>query len=212
MTDVANYDVLSDGGFAVILPSGTVAMVLTESEKTYMDDKIDRYMSDNHFTNIVDIAEVDKLVVWELLIHRWGMWVMKDQDYFGEEITVKSLVADMNTYATRVGVIKKQLGIDKVARDRAHGDDSIPSFWDSLKRRALEFAVMRSDQCNKIIESFMRVKGMLQLYDNCTDAERAENHCELSDVIEVLREEIIEFDKIDQVFRETKQKYWIRSQ
>jgi hypothetical protein len=196
----------------VILPSGTEWDVLTQAEHDYTVDKIQRYLTDNHFTNVVDLLEIDKLITFELLTHRWSLWLSRGQDYYGEDINFKQVADLMNDYVTQCRMLKKQLGLDKVTRDRTAGDDSVPAFWDDLKRRALEFAVFRSEQCNKAIEGMMRMKAMLQFYDNCTEMERKENRCEQKDLVEVLREVIIAFDQIDENFRRQRQKFWIRRQ
>lgn len=212
MADPENYDIEVEGGVEVALPSGSVFFVLTDSEKKFIEDKIARYMTDNHFTNIADLSELDKIVSAELLIHRWSLWVLRRQDYYGDDIHEKQLADLINDYTTQVRGLKKLLGIDKVTRDRSHGDESVAARWDDVKRRALEFGVFRNDQASHCIESFQRLKAMLQFHDNCIDQERIENRCRVEDVIEVLREEIGAFDKLDADFKQGQQRYWIRKQ
>lgn len=210
MTDA--YDIQVDAGHEVTLPSGEVFFVLTESEKKFIESKILRYMSDNHFTNISDLSELDKIVSNELLIHRWSLWALRRQDYYGDDINEKQIADLINDFTTQCRGLKKLLGIDKVTRDRSHGDESVAARWDDLKRRALEFNVFRNDQAAHVVESFQRLKAMLQFFDNADEQEALENHVRMEDVIEVLREEIIAFDKIDEDFKQNKQRYWVRRQ
>ena len=167
VSDPKSYDVTAEDGFPVLLPSGSEYVVLTEAEREYMEDKIRRYTTDNHFTNVVDLTDLDKLLVNEMLIHRWGLWLARGRDYYDDDISVKQYAELMNSYQTQCRGLKKSLNLDKVSRDRAHGDDSIPAYWDALRQRAQEFGVMRNAQFNQVLESFQRVKAMLQFYDNC---------------------------------------------
>jgi hypothetical protein len=212
MSDPKSFDVTSEEGIPVTLPSGSEYFVLTDAEQVYIEDKISRYLTDNHFTNVVDLTDLDKLIVNELLIHRWGLWLAKGRDYYDDEIPLKQIAELMNQYQTQCRMLKSAMNLDKVSRDRAHGDDSIPAYWDSLKERAAEFDVMRNAQFNQVLESFQRVKAMITFFDNCDDQERLEQHCGLADVLEVVREEIAAFDKIDDEFRQTVQRTWIRKQ
>ncbi len=210
--DPKSYDVTAEEGIPVTLPSGSQYYVLTDGEREYIEDKITRYLSDNHFTNVVDLTDLDKLLVNEMLIHRWGLWLAKGRDYYDDDIPVKQFAELMNQYQTQCRGLKKALNLDKVSRDRAHGDDSIPAFWDALKQRAQEFGIMRNKQFDQVLESFMRVKAMLQFFDTTNEIERLEQHCTMEDVIEVLREEIQAFDAIDDDFKQTQQRMWIRKQ
>jgi hypothetical protein len=49
-------------------------------------------------------------------------------------------------------------------------------------------------------------------YDNCDEQERKEHGVDIEDVLTVIREEIAEFDQIDETFRKNIQRYWIRKQ
>lgn len=210
MADIKPYEIQSDDGIPVGLPSGATFSVMTSEEKDYLEDKIKRYLSENRFVNISDYQDIDKMIVFELLIHRWTLWVSRGRDYFDEDIPFK-VYADMcNSFSTEVRLLKKSLGIDKMSRDRSRGDDSIPALWDNLLRRAKEFSYARNEQAVQVLTSFQRLKAVLTFSDNCDAVERKENHCELEDVISVLREEIAKFDAIDESFRHSVQSTWIR--
>lgn len=206
------FDVTVEDGIPVTLPSGAVFYVLTESEKRYLETNITRYLTDNHFVNISDLLDIDKLVTDELLIHRWGMWISKGKDYFGDEIKVKEFADLCDRYQTEVRQLKKALGVDKNTRDRMRGDDSIPAYWASLLRRAKEFGYMRNSQFNQAIESMQRIKAIITYHDNSTPDERLEFHCTQDDVVIVIKEEIAKFDKLDEQFRFEQQKAWISDQ
>lgn len=205
------YDLQADDGIAVLLPSGATFYVLTQDEADYLAERVNRYLSDNHFVNVSDFQDIDKMVTFEMLVHRWSLWLSRGQNYYGESIDEKQIAQQVNAYSGELRLLKKNLAMDKVARDRARGDDSVAVYLANLRERALEFGVMRSDQACKAIESFQRIKGILIYFDNCDDSERREHGVEIDDVLAVIREEIAEFDTVDEEFRSNIQRYWIRS-
>lgn len=207
-----NPDTVTEEGIPVDLPSGAKYFVLTTNEATYLRDRIRRYMADNHFINVSDIQEIDRMICIELLIHRWTMWISKGRNYYDEDINVKQHNDMVGDASREVRQLKKGLGLDKATRDRTRGDDSVAALWDNLKQRAMEFGYSRNAQYIQTLTAFNRVKAMLQFHDNADLIERKENACELEDVIAVLRDEITKFDKIDEQFRHGTQSMWIRSQ
>jgi hypothetical protein len=210
--DALPYEIQADDGIAVELPSGATYYVHTDGEEHYLRDKITRYLSDNHFVNISDMQEIDRMITFELLIHRWSMWLARGKDYWNEPINTKQYSDMVQDYSREVRQLKKGLGVDKSSRDRTRGDDSVAALWDNLLRRAREFGYTRNEQMIQVITSFHRIKAMIILYKNTDEIERKENACELADVLEVIEEEIAKFDAIDESFRFDKQALWIRSQ
>lgn len=212
MADLRSYELQADSGIPVSLPSGATYYVLTDEEDRYLRDRITRYLSDNHFVNVSDVQDIDKMIVFELLIHRWSMWISKGRDYYDEDINIKQYSDMVKDYSTEVRQLKKALGVDKSTRDRTRGDDSIASLWANLQRRAAEFGYKRNEEMVQVITSFQRIKAMVTFHDKCDALERKENACEVNDVLEVLREEIRKFDEIDEHFKFEKQTLWVRSQ
>lgn len=209
---VTTFDDLSEEGIPVQLPSGATHYTITHAEAEYLRDLAARYLEDNHFVNIADLKEIDRLITMETLVHRWQMWISKGRNYYDEDINLKTY-NDMVTDASReVRQMKKALGLDKPSRDKVRGDDSIAALWENMLRRAREFGYMRNEQLVATITAFQRLKALIQFYDNTDEIERKENACELEDIFEVLRAEIAKFDKIDEDFRHTQQTLWIRDQ
>lgn len=212
MPDARPYEVLAEDGIAVELPSGATYYVLTDEEARYLQERITQYLEHNHFVNISDMQDIDKMITFELLIHRWTMWLSKGKDYFDEAINVKQYSDMTQDYSREVRQLKKALGVDKSTRDRTRGDDSISALWSNLQRRAREFGYMRNKQYEQVIVSFQRLKALMIFHQRCDEVERKENACEMEDVFEVLKEEIKKFDEIDEKFRFEQQALWIRNQ
>lgn len=213
MTDVKPFDVTAEEGFPVQLPSGATFIVLTQDESDYLVDRVHRYLTDNRFVNVSDVQDIDRMVMFELFIHRWSLWLSKGIDYFGDEINSRELADRVNAYSTEIRQLKKGLGVDKVARDRARGDDSVVAYLEQLKVRAGEFGVLRSDQFAKVIELFQQLKALMIYNANTDELEKREQHITNEELLDWIRDVAIpEFDAIDEEFRTTVQRMWIRNQ
>lgn len=165
------YDVQVEDGIPVHLPSGAVYYVLTSDEQRYLVDRITRYLADNHFVNVSDMQDIDRMITFELLIHRWTLYLSKGRDYFDDDIDTKKYSDMVQDYSREVRQLKKSLGVDKSTRDRTRGDDSVAALWDNLRRRAQEFGYMRNAQFAQVITSFQRIQAMIQFRDNCLAGE-----------------------------------------
>lgn len=181
---------------------------MTESERDYFDKIAERYTSDNHFTNISDLQDLDRILVWETICWRWGLWLSQEHDYWGQELDLETIRKSLNDYSKELRLLKKALGIDKSTRDKDKGEQ-VATFIHNLGIRAKEFGVVRNQQAVKAITLFQELKALMTFHENCTPEERKENHVEEKDVIEWIRSVIPEFDEIDKNFRES-QTYWIR--
>jgi hypothetical protein len=208
---------------SVVLPSGSSQPVMTFSERDHLEMLVAMYHEHNQLTNIADLAELDRLLLLELLVHRLGIWLGKGRDYQGEEVNDAKLRAQLDSHSTEIRLIKKTLGLDRPARERAKGEGSVAHYWEQLRVRALAFGVNRDMQAAKSIELAMQLISLIQVHDNCgSEKEREDLHCTMKENIQWIRDVYIpEFMAIDEKFRsvghdpehpEMAQKYWIRSQ
>lgn len=196
----------------VILPSaGTFQVYPTEVK--HFKDTTKRYLKDNKFVNIADLQDVDRMVILELLVWRYGNWVSRQKNYWDEAVDEVGMSKTIKDLSAELRSIKAALGIDKVSRDKQRGEDSFSAWLDRTKSRALEFKVMREKQLSKSIELFQELKALVVLTDNTTSDEQREMHCSRDDVWEWITQRAIpDFDQIDEHFRKNKQAYWIRDQ
>ncbi len=210
MTDAVAY--ASDEGIPVTMPSGGSFPVLNTDEAEYLTERVQRYMADNHFVNVSDLQDVDRMLVMEVLCFRWGNWLSRQRDYFGDPVDENSLRRSLNDYSSELRQLKKILGIDKAARDRLKGDDSVPVYLQNLLSRAKEFGVNRNSMSAKAIELVMQLQALLTLYDNSDDVDRREQHVTQDEIFGWIRETLLpEFQAIDAAFRKGQQKTWIKS-
>lgn len=196
----------------VMLPSGGLFQVY-DREVVYFQERVKKYLSDNHFTNVSDLATLDQILMGEMLVWRWMNWVTQQKDYWGDPIDESGLAKTIKEMSTELRQLKGALGIDKITRDRQRGEESVSAFIKNLGIRAREFGINREEMSAKSIELFQQLKADITLYDNCTEDERKELGITTPELLAKIRDELIpEFDAIDEYFRSHKQKMWIREQ
>lgn len=210
MEEYDDPDLIPEDGIEVTTPSGSTFKVLNQAEYDYFTDVSARYLRDNHFTNITDLQDLDRVIQMELMCWRWNQWLSAERDYYGDQIDPEKIQRAINEFAKEIRLTKKAMGIDKNTRDKDKGE-SVADFIDKLRIRAKEFGVMRNEQAAKAISLFMELRSLITFHDNCDEQERKENNVEIHDILEWLRTVAFpEFDEIDAKFRESSQKYWIR--
>lgn len=206
------YDLTVDDGLPVVLPSGANFLVPTEDERQYVIERSEKYLTENKYTNVSDIQDVDKMVVFELFLHRWSLWLSKGKDYYDDDVDPRALARQINDISGELRGIKKNLGVDKVGREKQRGEESTALFLRNLLVRAKEFGITRDKQHAKTIELMHELKALITYHDGCDPAEQQERNVTQNDVFEWIRKVAIpEFDSIDIEFR-MQQQMWIRDQ
>lgn len=199
----------------VVLPSGALFKVHS-SEEDYFTDRVTRYMDDNHFTNVSDLQDLDRVLIGEVLIWRWGQWVMQGRNYWGDPIDDTAMQKSIKEMSNELRQVKGSLALDKVSRDRQRGEDSVSAYLANLRTRAMQFGIKRNKEQDKALELFHQLKSLVTLYDNCTDDERIERKVTMDHIFYWMREVAFpEFERIDEHFRREgpeAQKAWIQDQ
>lgn len=213
MAGKAKDDDLHDDDLrAVMLPSGGLFHVY-DREVGYFQERVKKYLSDNHFTNVADLATVDQVLMGELLVWRWMNWVTQQKDYWNDPVDEAGLSKTIKDLSTEIRQLKSSLGIDKITRDRQRGEESVAAYITNLRIRAREFGVNREKMLDKALELFQQLKAEITLYDNCTEDERQELGKTQDEIFAIIRDHIIpEFDAVDEYFRKHQQRIWIRDQ
>lgn len=200
------------GAYEVTLPSGSKAHVMTEEERAYVEERSTRYTTEYSFSSISDLQDVDRVIMMELTDWRYNRWLTHGIDYHGDPVEADDLQKTIIDLSKEVRQVKKQLGIDKAARDRQKGE-SVSEYLDSLRHRAKQFGVMREKQLTKALTLFNELQALVVYHDNCTPDERRENSVRVEDIFEWLREVAFpEFQEVDEYFQKHEQSAWIRLQ
>lgn len=195
---------------AVRLTSGADFEVMHESEAKLVENLVQRYTTEYMFSSISDLQDVDRIIILEVMAHRYAGWQNKGHDYYGQEVDNKDLDERILDASKEVRQIKKALGIDRLTRDKDKGD-SVPEYLENLRVRARKFGIMREQQLDAALSKFQKLSGLVTLYWNCTDIERKEEKCTAEDILIWLRDEAIpEYNAIDEYFQEHDQRMWVR--
>jgi hypothetical protein len=193
----------------VLSPSGAEIKLLSDGEKEFYEQIAARYLEDNILSNISDLQELDRILVMEAMIYRWSQWLLEEKDYFGEPVSVADLQKNISDYSKEIRLVKKALGIDKATREKEHGE-TVADYIHNLKLRAQEFGVVRNQQAYAAITLWQELVGIITFHLNSSPDERNEFKANERDVIEWIISKLPEFNKIDEEFRESSQKIWIR--
>ena len=204
---------LNENGLPVRMPSGAVFKVLTRSEVDYLDERVAKYTHEFAWTNPSDLQDVDRMLILELMVYRWGLFLSMSKDYFGDPIDEQALRRSLNDYSGELRQLKKSIGLDKVSRDKERGDDSVPAYLERLRQRAKEFGINRNKMMDKGLELSQQLIALYTLYENCDEQERHEQQCGAEDILSWIRDVYIpEFQSVDEAFRKNHQTYWIADQ
>lgn len=209
-TDTGLNDDL-EGMVPVTLPSGALFSV-HEKEFQYFKKNGGKYLTDNDFQNVSDYQDLDRLLIMELLIYRWGLWISNQRDYWGEVVDENTLQKSLSAHSAEVRQLKKTLGLDRETRERVRGEDSVENYIANLRLRAKHFKhKLRYPQSAKAIEHYQQLRGVITLHLNCDEKERIELGVTSDQVIKWMNEELFpEFEEIDAAFRKD-QALWIHT-
>lgn len=202
----------NEGMVPVKTPSGGLFYV-HEQEQAYFNERATRYLKDNHFTNVSDFQDLDRLLLAELLVWRTYRWISNDQDYWGDAVDANNLQKAIREHSAEIRHLKEQLGLDKKTRDKERGEDSIDHYVRALGQRAKEFGYMRNEQFEQVIILMNELIARVTLHKNCDEQEALEQKATIADLFQWIDEVAIpSYQAIDEEFRRTKQKTWIQNQ
>lgn len=203
--------------YPATLPSGAQTVTLTEAEAEFVTSKVQEYEEQFSFQNVSDKAELDRCVIYELLHYRFGSWLLKGKEYDGRDVDWNLTQQRLRDNSAELRQLKKNLGIDKVARDRSRGEGSTHQFISNLLEYAHRFGITRNEQAVKARTLAMELISLVDRYKNCAaatdpEAERRRVACTTEDLIgwidTVFRTEFLE---IDETFKRESQQFWIRA-
>lgn len=202
-----------DDEIIVTLPSGAPFPVLNEDEEQFLNDKMGMYTSTFKFENVSDLGELDRVITFELLVYRYGVWLGRRADYDGKPVDERDLRKDLKDASLELRQVKKALGIDKVTRDKERGEGSLHEYKQKLLQRAKQLGIHREHQLDFALELMNQTIGLLNRHKNATPEEQREFRCSESDLIDwmwtVMKPE---FEAIDAHFRANTQRYWVQEQ
>lgn len=208
---MAEPDVLDEDGIPVPLPSGAVFQVLTGDEHDYVTQRVKEYTATFRWENTSDLQDVDRMLILELFVFRYGLWLSRTKDYWEESVDEQRLQKSLHDMSGELRQLKKHLGVDKVSRDKERGDDSVPAYLEKLRQRAKKFGINREKMLDKGIELSQQLVALHTLHVNCDAQERIEQQCRAEDLVTWIGDVFVpEFQKVDEHFRANEQRLWIQ--
>lgn len=195
----------------VVGASGARYEVLNQDEKTFWNRGLERYVAQFKFENITDLHDLDRVLMGELLCHRWNSWLIREADYDGrsiEEITDK-LYKQKLDQEKETRILKEKMGLNRARRQDSESQ-AVHEYISSLLRRAKEFGVHRDEQIVKAITLLNEVFTQVGLYYRTDEEEQAHlgvTPLEIVDWINTVARD--EYNEIDDAFRKN-QRLWIK--
>lgn len=197
--------------FTVTTPSGSDLNLQTQEEADWYESRRDRYSQDNHFPNVSDLQDLDRLLMLEVLSYRWGLWMAQGFDYLYSRVDEGQLKSNIKEYSVEIRLLKQSLGIDKSTRDKEKGE-SLADYVGNLLERAKVFGYHRNEQYELAVTKFYQLRSMIMTYDRCDEEERAQLDLSLESIFEWVRDSVIkDWDEHAEAFRKN-QAMWVRQQ
>jgi hypothetical protein len=196
----------------VSMVSGEVVRVLGDVEARWFNATRDSYLEQLHFTETTDLRDLDRLLVLELMVFRWTQQLAAGQDYIGMEIDEEKIRKNIKEYSEAVTKIKESMGLNKKARDDAANSGDFATWLADLKTRAKAFGIHREHQLSKALVLINECLSIVTAFDRADEEERHKLGFETEkDIVDWIRSTMaLEYRAVDEHFRDTDQRYWVR--
>lgn len=190
--------------------------LLHQREKRFYEEARDKYLSENRFTASSDLRALDRLLLFETQVYRWQWQLACGADYDMVELETSDMADLRRSIKDTEGMIstlQNDLTLTKNQRDKSNTADSVGAYIENLRRRALEHGYQRDKQVGKALELINELIAIAGSYKRGNEEERRKLGFETAEdvvdwVLEVLQPQ---YDAVDQQYRNTNQKYWVRS-
>ena len=196
----------------VKLISGEETTVQTVDEAVWFDRTRDLYSAQLRFTEQTDLADLDRLLVLELMVFRWTQQLSKGEDYDGEMLNEKQMVSDLKVFSDQINKVKESMGLTKKQRDAANNDGNFAAWFQDTLSRAKLFGLHRQNQLNQMLALGKELFFIVETYDRSDDEERGKFGFQNEhDILEWIRNRMKpEFDELDEYFRTHEQRTWVK--
>lgn len=192
--------------------NGHFLEVQNATEKSYYQDQQKKYLKENKFTNVSDLADLDRLLVLELMVFRWNGNLSSGRDINGYLIAseVEQIRKNIKETAVTISQIKNDLGLSGNQRQKEQ-TESIANYINTLKQRAKQHGIRREKQLTKALCLIEELSSIVGTYDRTNQLERKKVGIESeADIVGWVRETLIpQYREIDTYFREHQQKFWV---
>lgn len=195
--------------YTVRTPSGADLTVMTQEEADWYENRRDRYLTDNQFPNVSDLQDLDRLLLFEMMIHRWSVWIAQGYDYLYTRVEEGALKNNIKDYSTEARLLKLAMGIDKASRNKDKSE-SLSDYVANLLERAKTFGYHRNNQYELAVTKMYELRSMIMTFDRCDEDERALLDLSHETIFAWIRDNVIrDWDQLSADFRKN-QTVWIK--
>lgn len=198
--------------FDVELCSGETIKVMSEQEQRWFNLTKQKYLSENKFTAVTDIQDLDRLLNLELMVFRWSNHLSSGYDYANNLVDDDLLRKQLKEQSDVILKLKMSLGLDKKTRDAVLNDGSFHTWFMDAKRRARTFGIHRENQLRNALTLINELSGHLGAFDRSDEEERKKlQFVSEKDIVDWIRESMLpRYREVDEYFIEHEQKMWKR--
>lgn len=197
---------------SVYLVSGKQATVQTPEEAEWFEETRDTYLTETKFTDATDLRDLDRLLILELMIFRWTQHLAAGEDYVGDMTEDEQLRKNIKEYSDQINKIKDSMGLNKKSRDAAATEGNFQAWLEDLKVRGKAFGINREMMLTEGLVLFKEIFGTVEVWLRSDEEERVKmGYRTIEDLLRWLTDvKRLEFNAVDEYFREHDQRYWIR--
>jgi hypothetical protein len=187
--------------------------VLEPAEKTFYESIRDKYVGEYVMTDPSDIADLDAILTYELMVYRLSMQLGRGYDANRIPFAprdISQLQKTLKEASEHLSKLKDALGVSKSARDKAAGED-VASYIRNLLTRAKEFGIHRNEQAMEAIVLAHEIGSVCGTYLRSNELERSKTDFRTADdvVAWIADTAYPRFQKVDEDFRANQQRMWI---
>lgn len=192
--------------------NGQILEVQGDGEKTFYEAQKKKYQTENKFTAVADLTDLDRLLFLELLMFRWSNFLSSGKDYDGYLAPSQEdqLRKNIKETAPLISQIKNDLGLTFSQRTKDQAD-SAGAYITELKKRAKEHGVRREQQLTRALCLIEELSSLIGTYDRSNKLERSKIGLESADdILDWVRDSMLpEYREVDDYFKQHSQKFWV---
>lgn len=190
--------------------SGEDMTVQTPAESRWYARTRSDYEDQLRFTETTDLRDLDRVLLIELMLFRWGNWLAAGNDYDGFEVDEDKLRMQLRQFNDQLTKVKDSMGLSKRVRDAATAEGNFTVFLQDLKMRAREFGLHRDNQLQKALALMNDISAVIGVYRRSDKEEREKiGFPDEASIIAWIEAEILPaFHSLDEHFRRNTQRMW----
>lgn len=200
---------------SVTTVAGFELPVLEAAEKLFYETVQGKYRTEYVMTDPSDIADLDAVLTYELMVYRLSMQLGRGYDASQMPLSPRDMAQLQRTLreaSEHLAKLKDSLGVSKSARDKAAGEDTA-SYIRNLLVRAKEFGIHRDEESVEAIVLMHEVGSVAGTYMRSNEFERTKTDYKTAeDVVAWINDTVYpRFKELDEKFRDQQQRLWIGS-